>query len=462
MEKKMTRKELLLLASMIFGMFFGAGNLIFPAHLGQLAGNHWGMATIGFLISATLLPLAALLALAKTNSSGLYDFAGLVGKSYGGIFLIFVHLALGPLISTPRTAALGFEFSFAPFIAEKNLALGQFIFSGLFFLAAYLLALRESRLIKIIGKFLNPLFLILILGLFLLALLAPLGDLNFTPTAGYGSQALTSGFLEGYNTMDALAALAFGVTIIQAIKSFGIKRPEKIGRYTISAGLLAMLLCGGIYLGIILLGTMSLNQFSISENGGIALTQITQTYLGQRGFLVMGLLTLLAVFTTALGLITSFAQDFSKHFPILSYKGWLTVTTLLSFVTANFGLDTIITWTTPVLLILYPLAMALIFPALLLPKKWQNKKIYLLTTLFTLVPAFFDGLTGVANIIPSLKGWTEWYTTYFPLAKNGLGWVLPTFIGLILGLLLFASSPKKEELTTFPSEKTPGKEAIEG
>ncbi len=34
----------------LFGMFFGAGNLIFPVHLGQLAGNNYLMATIGFII----------------------------------------------------------------------------------------------------------------------------------------------------------------------------------------------------------------------------------------------------------------------------------------------------------------------------------------------------------------------------------------------------------------------------
>ena len=110
MMEKLSTKKLFLLASLIFGMLFGAGNLIFPAHLGQLAGSHWLSAGIGFLISSTLLPLAALIALSKTRSSGLYDFAKPVAAWYGTLFLIMNHMALGPLFATPRTAAVGYQF----------------------------------------------------------------------------------------------------------------------------------------------------------------------------------------------------------------------------------------------------------------------------------------------------------------------------------------------------------------
>lgn len=36
--RKLTWKEYLVVASLLFGLFFGAGNLILPLHLGQLAG----------------------------------------------------------------------------------------------------------------------------------------------------------------------------------------------------------------------------------------------------------------------------------------------------------------------------------------------------------------------------------------------------------------------------------------
>ena len=435
MMEKLSIKKLLLVASLIFGMFFGAGNLIFPAHLGQLAGDHWLSAGIGFLLSATLLPLAALVALSKTKSTGLYDFAKHVSPWYGVTFLVMNHLALGPMFATPRTAALGYQFSLGNFLPAKYSTIGLLIFSAIFFGLAYYLSIHESNLLKIIGKWLNPLFLIILFLLFIVAFLSPFGPLDGTPIATYQHGATTNGFLEGYNTMDALAALAFGVTIIRSLQGMGIHKEDAIAKNTIKTGSLAMLLCGGIYLGIIALGSMSLTRFTVSENGGIALTQIIQAYFGKAGLALMGTMTILAVFTTAIGLIASFAQDFSVRFPILSYKGWLRVTTILSFTTANFGLNTIISWTMPFLMLLYPLAMAMILPALCSSLFKNRKIVYQMTTLFTVIPALLDGIKALPVQNSFTSALTSWYIHTIPFAANGLGFILPTFAGFILGLL---------------------------
>ena len=236
--------------------------------------------------------------------------------------------------------------------------------------------------------------------------------------------------------MDALAALAFGVTIIRSLQGMGIHKEDAIAKNTIKTGSLAMLLCGGIYLGIIALGSMSLTRFTVSENGGIALTQIIQAYFGKAGLALMGTMTILAVFTTAIGLIASFAQDFSVRFPILSYKGWLRVTTILSFTTANFGLNTIISWTMPFLMLLYPLAMAMILPALCSSLFKNRKIVYQMTTLFTVIPALLDGIKALPVQNSFTSALTSWYTHTIPFAANGLGFILPTFAGFILGLLL--------------------------
>lgn len=91
-------RELVVLSSMIFGMFFGSGNLIFPVHLGQLAGRHWFSASLGFAISGALFPLLAILAVVVTNSDGLYDLARPVGKKFAALFLVLVHLTIGPFL----------------------------------------------------------------------------------------------------------------------------------------------------------------------------------------------------------------------------------------------------------------------------------------------------------------------------------------------------------------------------
>lgn len=435
--EKLTKKQLLLLASLIFGMFFGAGNLIFPAHLGQLAGEHWLSAGIGFLISATLIPLSALIALSQTRSQGIFDIAKPVAGWYGILFLILCHLALGPMFATPRTAALGYQFSFESIVPKRYDQLGLFLFSAAFFGLAYYFSIRETNLLKIIGKLLNPAFLIILFAIFAIAFIHPFGTLQHLPAdQTYGHGSTIKGFLEGYNTMDALAALAFGVTIIRTIRLLGIKKEKAIASQTIKAGSLSMLLTAGIYLGIIALGAMSLAKFPLSDNGGIALTQIIRYYFGQPGMIVMGGLTILAVFTTAMGLIASFAQDFSAHFSILSYKGWLRLTTLLSFLTANFGLDAIIAWTMPFLMLLYPLAMALIIPGLFAPLFKHDRVIYRFSTAFAALPAIFDAIGALPIQTTLTKNLTAGYHQIIPFAGQGLGWMIPTAIGLGLAIVL--------------------------
>lgn len=85
-ESKITVRQTLVVASLIFGVLFGAGNLIFPVHLGQLAGAHWLGASSGFLISGVLLPLMALLAISITRSDGIYDLARPNGHFYALFF----------------------------------------------------------------------------------------------------------------------------------------------------------------------------------------------------------------------------------------------------------------------------------------------------------------------------------------------------------------------------------------
>lgn len=450
-------KQLLMVSSLIFGMFFGSGNLIFPVHLGQMAGSNWISAGVGFAISGALFPLLAILAVVVTKSDGLYDLAKPVGKWYAALFLILVHLTIGPFFGTPRTAATAFEMAAKPFLPEKYDSLGMFLFSALFFLLTYFLTVHPTRLVKYVGKYLNSLFLALLAIIFVVSLFQPMGNLNQSAADSYQTNALTNGVLEGYNTVDAVALLALSVTFVHAVRDLGFK-DKKVTELTAKAGSLSVALEVMIYFGLVLLGAMSLNKMSLSENGGTALSQITNFYLGNFGASFLGVMVTLGVFTTAMGLVVSFAQDFHKLFPKVSYMTWLRLTTFVSFVVANAGLDNIIQWSLPVLMLLYPLSLALILLSLTAKFFQKSPFVYQVTMFFSAVPAVLDMLANSPALVSQqtvVASMLEFYHHHVPFAALGLGWMVPTLLGYAGSLLFYYAyrlSGYKQEANELPEE----------
>ncbi len=255
-------------------IFFGAGNLIFPLHLGQLAGANWGTAAIGFLITGVLLPLLSVLAVAITHANGVYDIGKPLGAGFAVVFMVLIHATIGPLFGTPRTATVSFTVGIAPFMPKNMQSSALLVFSALFFLAAFAFSYHQNNILSNVGKVLNPLFLALLFLVFLVAFARPLGNPQTAAvTAAYKHGALVNGFLEGYNTMDALAGLAFGVTVVTAVRGMGQKDAKSVSKVVAKSGVLAVLAIGFIYLLLILMGAMSLGRFAVSDNGGVALTK---------------------------------------------------------------------------------------------------------------------------------------------------------------------------------------------
>lgn len=272
----LTKRQYLTLGSLLFGMFFGAGNLIFPIHMGQLAGSAWLPAAIGFLLSAVLLPLPSIMAISLTRASSMYDLARPAGHSFALFFLLATHASLGLLIASPRTATVTYSIGIAPFLGKGQQQIGLLIFSFIFFLTTFLLARNESKITTYIGKLLNPLLLILLAVIFFWALVIK-GDIraiSFTSSPKLMSSNLINGFLQGYNTMDALAGLGFGVTIITALKLMGLHQASTRAKAVAKVGSLAMGLEALIYMLLILLGAISLGFSKLTANGGTAFNQI--------------------------------------------------------------------------------------------------------------------------------------------------------------------------------------------
>lgn len=130
------------------------------------------------------------------------------------------------LFGTPRTATVSFTVG-SPVPAKSCSGLGTAPLLGAFFLAAFLFSYKENQILANVGKVLNPCLLALLFLVFVVAFANPLGNPTSAPvTSAYVHNAVTNGFLEGYNTMDALAGLAFGVTVVTAVRSMGQRRGQ--------------------------------------------------------------------------------------------------------------------------------------------------------------------------------------------------------------------------------------------
>ncbi|GLB47371.1 branched-chain amino acid transport system carrier protein [Philodulcilactobacillus myokoensis] len=436
--KPLSVKQYAIVSSLLFGLFFGAGNLIFPVHLGQLSGAHWVVAMLGFLCTAVALPLLSVLAISVTRSKGVYDIGRPLGPAFALGFMILIHATIGPLFGTPRTATVSFTVGVQPLLPKNAVHLGLLVFSGLFFLAAFLCSYKQSNIMTSIGKLLNPLFLVLLFATFLLGFLSPMGHAaSQTVTSAYVNGSFFNGFLQGYNTMDALSGLAFGVTVVTAVNEMGKTNPISNSKVTAKAGVFAVGTIGLIYVGLVWLGATSLGKFNVSPDGGVAFNQIMNYYLGGVGHAFLATLLTLACITTAIGLVGAFAQDFHKHFPKVSYKVWLGLMCLASFLTANFGLDQIIAWSTPMLMFLYPFAMVLILLSVTSPLFHRDPVVYAWTVVCTAVPAFLEMISSFPPVVSQSgfgKAVTTFQSNYLPFASAGMDWVVPALVGAILGV----------------------------
>ncbi len=426
---------------MLFGMFFGAGNLIFPASMGQLAGRNLWLASVGFLITGVGLPLLGVAALGISREEGLLELSSRVSNGYGLFFTCLLYLTIGPFFAIPRCATVSYTVGIQRMLPETGQNLALAVFSLVFFGAVLFFSLRPGEILTWIGKVLNPLFLCFLAVLVLRALTAPLGSVaDIDPTGSYATAALPTGLLEGYNTMDALASLAFGIIVVNAIRGLGVEEPGQVAKSTVLAGLFSSLLMAAIYLMVTVVGAQSRGLFEASSNGGEALAQIAEHYFGPAGALILAATVTIACLKTAVGLITSCGETFVKIFPHgPSYRVWAVTFCVVSFLIANLGLNAILDYSTPVLMFLYPLSIVLILLTLCGGFFGNDKTVLKWTIGCTAVASVFDllrTLPGETQAFFHLEGVVALAQNWLPLCKQGFGWVLPAFVGLVIGLVL--------------------------
>ena len=420
----------------LFSMFFGAGNLIFPPIMGASAGTNLTPAMIGFLIGGVALPVISIITIALSGTD-IRDLVSRAGKPFGFVFSVLVYLSIGAFYALPRTGAVSFSTAVAPVIGTKSV-LASVIFNLIFFGIAFYLCWNPTNIIDSLGKVLTPILLGLLVLLVFLCL-ASLPASHDAPTGEYVHNPLAAGLLEGYMTMDSIAALAFGIIVVNAIRSLGVEEPGEVAKSTIKAGLFSSLLMALIYVLVTMIGAQSRGLFETAANGGEALAQIADHYFGSGGAIILAITVTLACLKTAVGLITSCAQTFVKMFPNgPSYRVWACGFCLLSFLIANLGLNAIVACSMPVLMFLYPLAIALILLTLCGKLFQDDPHVLRWTISLTAIAAALDFLRALpAPLLQTLHldQLTATLSDLIPLAAQGFGWIPFALAGFLIGML---------------------------
>lgn len=443
MKRNLTLKETVVITSMLFGMFFGAGNLIFPAKVGLDAGSNMWSAFAGVFVTAVGIPMLAVVGLGLSRSEGVVELSQRVSRKYSLFFCTLLYLTIGPLFAIPRCASTAFSVGAVNLLPQEGERLYLALFSLVFFAVVLYFSLKPGGIMTWIGKWLNPVFLVFLAVLVIAALAKPISSISaVTPAESYASSgsAFFRGFLEGYNTLDALAGLAFGIVVIDVVRKNGISQPERVAVNTAKAGIFSCLFMGLIYLFITLICAQSAPVCAGADNGGTVLGTIANHYFRSAGSVLMTLIVTFACLKTAIGLVTSCSKAFVDMFPKgPGYTVWAVVFSLVSFGIANFGLTTIVSWCVPVLMFLYPLAITLILLSLSGKFIGANPTVYRTTTAFTLIAAVFDMIGTVSGMVPGsrvLAGLKAFAGNFLPLYDLGLGWILPAAIGFLVGLFL--------------------------
>ena len=418
---------------MLFALFFGAGNLIFPPLLGAASGGSLPMVMIGFLVTGVLLPLATIVAV-STSGEGILGLARRVGPRFGAVMPLAVYLSIGPFYAVPRVTTVAYELATLPVLEMMgihNSRWAQAAHVAAFLGVSILIALRPSRLADSIGRWLTPALLLLLAVLCGATILTAPG-LERSAIEPYASAPMTTGLTQGYLTMDVLSASVFGIVVISSLRERGFTTPGRLVRGTTIAGAIAAVLLGAVYVGLALIGTRSPGDITSETTEGTELLRAAASLtLGRGGVIVFAGIVVLACLTTAVGLLASWAGYAYTAWPAVSFNRQLAAGTLVSFVLANLGLKAILKITAPLLFLLYPLAICLVVVTLvdaLAPGRLRAAYLWSVS------------VAGVLGLVSALTeaGWTmpSDLLSRTGLWDNSTGWIVPALLALGIGLVL--------------------------
>lgn len=428
-------KSFIIVSLTLFSMFFGAGNFIFPPSLGFQAGVNTSVAILAFCLTAVLFPILGIAAVAKSN--GLQNLAGRVSYRFALVFIIAMLLIIGPLFAMPRAANMPYEIAIVPFLGEfgKTSFLPLFIYSVVYFIINWALSRNSTKMVDTLGRFLTPVLLILIVVLVFAAIVNPVHSGEFVAATGdWANHAISKGVVEGYQTMDALAALNFGLVVLITFRSLGVNDEKSIVKYTILSGFVAGFILMIIYVSLSYvgasIGASGLILEEANPNGATILSVATDALFGKFGIVILGVSVFLACLTTTVGLTCAISEYFVSITKI-PYKVWIIIVSVFASVVANLGLSAIISYAVPFLFIIYPIALCLIVLSLLDDIVNGDRFTYVLTVSVVFVISLVRTFDTQFNIdFPII---TNIFEKYLPFYDGGFEWVIPAVICAVVG-----------------------------
>ncbi|MBY5945651.1 branched-chain amino acid transport system II carrier protein [Photobacterium rosenbergii] len=438
----MTKQNTIAIGLMTFAMFLGAGNIIFPPFLGLQAGTQYFPAMLGFLVTAVGLPALTLIVMGRLSHS--QQLTAALPKPMATSFWVLLFTAIGPAFGMPRAVTVAYEMGIAPF-TQDNLLLP---FSLVFVTVTLLLAFQRGKLVDYIGKVMTPLLVLLLAVLAVSAFVSPISPMT-VPNADYQQQAVTQGLIQGYMTMDAIAAVGFGWVIIKTIQDKGVTSTNGLFASTVKVTLIYAALMSACYLAMAYVGATSSAVASDATNGGEILTRYVANLFGLQGQLLLAIIIVMACLTTTVGLTNACAEYYQQTFNA-PFTTTATIVCVLTGLLANFGLDQILTISLPVILVLCPVAIALVITALMVKKSPYQRYIFVATVSVTLAFGTIDTL-HILGLIPAK--WEAMLVEYMPLYTAHASWFLPCLTTLLFSILANASLSQRRKETVSISAK---------
>ena len=423
----MNRKKLvtdsIVVGFALFAMFFGAGNVVFPPYIGMHAGEQWANGFLFYFIADIGLALVAMFAILHTG--GADNITGRIGHVASKVLMCAVILCIGPMVAIPRTAATTLEMSVTPFFSGMS----PVVFSIIFFAVILLLSIKQSAVIDIVGKILTPALLIGLLILIVKGFVSPIGDIVDTGVSA--SEVTVNGIKSGYQTMDVLAAMAFGIIILSSADEKGYTDSKSAAKMIGIAAALSGVLLMIVYFGLTYLGATASTVFPTDISRANLVIGIVELLLGKAGLIIFAIVIALACITTAVALVSSAASFFAKLAnDKISYGVFVVVICVSSAVISNLGLDMIIAIATPVLDIVYPPMLVLILLS------WFGDKLHKSVYVSSVAGSLIASVLATA----SLYGMNVPVIDSLPLASLGLGWLTPA---ALFGLVAYLVSKVK-------------------
>ena len=414
--------SILVLGLALFAMFFGAGNLIFPPYLGFRSGEVWWIGFLAFVFVDVGMGCVAVFAMSRGDGT-IKSVTGLIGERMGSLINTAIVICIGPFLAIPRTAATTYEMAISPMLPD--FFGGEFVFYLIFFGVVFLMTIRKSAVVDIVGKILTPVMVVVLAYLILKGMVSPLGEIQEKMNV---AQTAQEGIVAGYQTMDTLAALIFAIIIISSAVQKGYTGKKEKNRAMFAACAVAGILLALVYGGLTYLGATVCTQYEADITQAELLIQIIRSILGEQGMVLLGIVVGLACLTTAIGLVSSASAYFEELLGGRApYKAIVVVTTLVSFGIANFGLSAIIQIASPVLSLLYPVVVTLIVCAFF-RKKSKCTYIPQIASAAAFVISFFLVLESFGFSFSALR--------WLPFYEMGLAWILPAFLGGLIGLCI--------------------------